>query len=119
LGTARLRRALVVEDEAVVAMLIEDLLTDLGYEVVASAATAEQALALAAEADFDFALLDVNLGPGKNSYAAAKALEARGAPYAWLTGYGVQGVPPELAAAPVLRKPIDLKEFEAVVRGLC
>ena len=58
--SAQLRRALVVEDEIMVAMYVEDLLTDLGYEVAGMATALDEALGLAREGEFDFAVLDIN-----------------------------------------------------------
>ena len=113
----RTKRALVIEDEAIVAMLIEDLLEYIGCEVAASAATAREALELARICDVDFALLDVNLGEGQTSVEAANVLRDRQVPYIWLTGYGLQGVPPDHADAPLLHKPIHPGLFAAVVRS--
>ncbi|WP_374575895.1 response regulator [Phenylobacterium sp.] len=111
------KRALVIEDEAIVAMLIEDLLQDLGCEIAGSAATACEAVRLARTCEADFALLDVNLGDGQTSAAAADVLRCRRVPYAWLTGYGVQGVPAGHDDVPLLTKPIHLGLLAAVVRG--
>jgi CheY-like chemotaxis protein len=71
-------KVLVVEDEALVSMLVEDMLTDLGCVVVGPAAEIEEALRLAGSADIDAALLDVNLG-GRPIFPVADALKARGA----------------------------------------
>jgi CheY-like chemotaxis protein len=81
------RRVLVVEDEPIVGMLLEDMLLDLGVEVVGPAATLAEALALAEREDLAAALLDVNLG-GERSYPVADALARRGVPFLFLTGYG-------------------------------
>ena len=113
------KRVLVIEDEAMVAMMIEDFLEDLGCRIVASAATADEALALAKTCDIDFALLDVNLGDGKTSVEAANTLRDRAVPYAWLTGYGLPGVPAGHTDAPLLHKPVHPGKLAAVVRGFC
>ena len=115
---APLRRVLIVEDEVVVAMLIEDMLADLGCAVAMVASTARQAVEDARACDVDFALLDINLGEGETSFAAALVLRERRIPYAWLTGYGVRGVPEALQAAPILDKPIDPDLFGDVVNLL-
>jgi CheY-like chemotaxis protein len=81
------RRVLVVEDEPIVGILLEDMLLDLGVEVIGPAASVAEALALVGQAEFDAALLDVNLG-GERSYPVAEALAARGIPFLFLTGYG-------------------------------
>lgn len=108
-------RALLIEDEAMVAMLLEDLLQDLGCEVGATAANAREALVAARTCQVDFALLDVNLGDGQTSLAAANVLRERHVPYAWVTGYGVQGVPLEHADAPLLQKPVSPSLLAQVV----
>ncbi len=97
-------RVLVVEDEGMVAMLIEDMLIHLGHEVVAIASNARQALEAARTASFDFALVDLNLD-GQPSYPIADMLASRGAPFAFATGYGLTGVDRKYADVPRLTKP--------------
>ncbi|HWA62741.1 MAG TPA: response regulator [Caulobacteraceae bacterium] len=106
------KRVLVVEDEAMVAMLIEDLLADLGCEVAALACTATEAVDCARGERYDAALLDVNLGQGETSFAAAEVIIGRGLPFAFLTGYGLLGVRPDLRDRPVLSKPVDPRELK-------
>jgi hypothetical protein len=84
------KRALVVEDEIMVAMYVEDLLTDLGYEVAAIATGFEQALPLARDGSFDFAVLDINLA-GRLSFPIADVLRERGIPFVFASGVWVQG----------------------------
>ena len=79
------RRALVVEDEMLVLMMIEDMLADLGCKSVTSAATVDKALALIDAQAFDFAILDINLN-GRDSHQVAEALSARGVPLVYSTG---------------------------------
>lgn len=108
----------MVEDELFVAMLVEDLLGDLGCQVVGPAASAREAV-LAAEGEvFDFALLDVNLGDGETSFPAADILRERGVPFAFVTGYGDHGVRHDLRDAPVLSKPIDPGQLARLIEGL-
>ena len=99
-------------------MLVEDMLVDLGCTVAAIATTAQQAVEDARTCEVDFALLDINLGEGETSFAAAAVLRERRIPFAWLTGYGVRGVPVEVQAAPVLDKPIDLNLLRELVNLL-
>jgi CheY-like chemotaxis protein len=87
---AEVKRALVVEDEIMVAMYVEDLLTDLGYEVAAIATGFEQALPLARDGSFDFAVLDINLA-GRLSFPIADVLRERGIPFVFASGYGSRG----------------------------
>jgi CheY-like chemotaxis protein len=97
-------RVLVVEDEGPVAMLIEDMLEDLGCAVVGSAANVTEALALVAAGGFDIALLDVNLA-GEKVDPVARALTACGLRFAFVTGYGGRGLPQGCETALVLPKP--------------
>jgi CheY-like chemotaxis protein len=101
-------RVLVVEDEALVAMLLEDMLADHGCEVAATASRIAQALALVADPAlaFDAAILDVNLG-GDPIFPVAEALAARGAPFVFATGYGAGGLPESWRSRPTLQKPFS------------
>lgn len=99
-------RILVVEDEALVAMLVEDALLDAGCEVIGPAADVEAALRLLGEAVPDAAVLDMNLG-GDSSAPIADALAGKGVPFVVATGYGASGLPPQHRGVPVLAKPYD------------
>ena len=108
-------RILVVEDEGLVAMLIEDMLEDLGCEVAGSLSSVGQTLKwLADGGSADAALLDVNLG-GEPVWPVAEALLARGTPFAFTTGYGQLNTP-RFEHAPLLGKPIKLQRLEEVLR---
>jgi CheY-like chemotaxis protein len=99
------RRVLVVEDEMMIAMLVEDMLTDLGCAVVGPAHALDTALDLArTEIGLDVALLDVNLG-GQAVFPVADALRAKGVPAIFSTGYGDAGLRDIDRGAPVLQKP--------------
>jgi CheY-like chemotaxis protein len=80
------RRILLVEDEVIVAMMIEDMLVQLGCDVVGPAARLDEALALAKSSRIDAAVLDVNLA-GEMSYPVANELLRRGVPFVFSTGY--------------------------------
>jgi CheY-like chemotaxis protein len=108
---AALRRILIVEDEALVSILIEDALADLGLEVAGVAGTLEEALAHAEEGNFDCAILDVHI-QGKEVFPVAEALEARGVPFVFATGYGLGGVPEKYRERPVLQKPFMAPELK-------
>ena len=95
---------LIVEDESILAMLLEDFLDDLGYAPPAVASNVAQALRIIDAGDFDFAILDINLG-GEQSFPIADALDARGVPYIFMTGYGAAGVPERLRDHYILQKP--------------
>src|SRR5580704_2712481 len=99
------RRILVVEDEMMIAMLVEDMLAELGCSVVGPAHALDVALNLArTESGLDAALLDVNLG-GQPVFAVADALRAKGVPAIFSTGYGDAGLRDVDRGSPVLQKP--------------
>jgi len=101
------KRILVVEDELMIRMLLEDMLGELGYTVAAEAARIDEALQAAKNADFDIAILDVNLN-GEPISPVADALVARGMPFVFATGYGEQGLPETYRGRPTLKKPFQL-----------
>lgn len=99
------RRVLVVEDETMIALLVEDMLDELGCRVVGPAHALDVALALArSELDLDAALLDVNLA-GQPVFPVADALREKGVPAIFSTGYGEASLRPSDRGAPVLQKP--------------
>lgn len=104
-------RILVVEDESMIAMMIEDIVNDLGHEVGAVVSRLQDALATARSGQFDLAIIDVNLD-GQPSYPIADILAERGVPFIFATGYGAKGLDPKYANAPVLTKPFLTAEFE-------
>ncbi len=114
---ARLR-LLVLEDEALVSMLIEDQVIELGFSVVGPAATVKQALALCATEPIDGALLDVNLGGGQRSDPVADYLETRNVPFLFVTGYGHAGLDPRFADRVVLQKPFALPDLRRSLEAL-
>jgi CheY-like chemotaxis protein len=116
-AATRKRRVLVVEDEGVVGMLLEDMLTDLGYEVAAMAARLADGLRRAQTEAVDCAILDVNLD-GRSSFPIAEALMKRGIPFLFVTGYGEKGLDREFAGHPVLAKPFLQAELEAALSKL-
>ena len=101
---------LVVEDEAIIAMMLEDYLAELGYEVIAVASRLEEALEKARSVAADVAVLDVNLA-GKVSYPVAEVLRARTIPFIFATGYGTAGLPDRLNGAFVLGKPFMIGQL--------
>ena len=76
------------------------------------------AIAIVCARPVDVALLDVNLGGGRNSYPVADALASRGVPFAFVTGYGSGGVLARYQDRPVLSKPVDQRHLEATLRKL-
>ena len=109
-------RVLVVEDEALVALLLEDMLADLGCLVIGPAMSVDVALALLDTEPFDVALIDVSLGGHELSLPVADALALKGIPFAFATGHG-SGVlvGTRHAGAPLLLKPFSFAELAALV----
>ncbi len=110
------KRVFLVEDETLVAMLVEDMLADEGCVVAATATRIGEALKLAGDTalEIDFAILDVNLA-GEPIFPVAEALAARGVPFAFATGYGAGGLPDEWKNRPTLQKPFTSSEILAVL----
>lgn len=106
-------RLLVVEDETIIAMLVEDMLTDLGCVVVGVAGTVADGLAVVSSGRvaLDGAVLDVNIG-GEKVFPVADALAARGVPFVFATGYGTSGVLDQYANTRVIAKPFQSHTLE-------
>ncbi len=105
------KSVLLVEDEPLVAMLVEDMLAGLGAHVVGPAATFTEAVEIAQNARFDIAVLDVKLGQD-NSSKVAEILQQRRIPYVLATGFDTPAQASGKHAAPFLQKPYlqdDLK----------
>ncbi|MGJ3264933.1 MAG: response regulator [Salinarimonas sp.] len=112
-------RVLVVEDEVLVAMMLEDTLVELGYAVVGLAHRLQDGLCAAERDDIDVALLDINLD-GQRSLPIADRLAARGIPFAFSTGYGSVALGGAHPKVPILRKPFsgdDLRRTLAQLRA--
>ncbi len=101
------RRVLLVEDELVIAMLIETALQQAGWTVLGPAVRLAPALKAARSDAIDVAILDLDLA-GENTRPVADALEARGIPFLFLTGYGVDGLPADKPHWRALGKPFRL-----------
>jgi len=114
--TAR-RRILVVEDEFLIRMLLEDMLTDLGYELVGVAGRVDEAAEMAQTKEFDLAILDVNLD-GHDVYPVADLISKRGLPFMFVTGYGGRGLPDNYRGRPTLQKPFQMDELQRMLAQL-
>ena len=108
-------RILVAEDEALILMEIEDMLHDIGCEIVGPVATLDAALAAIRRDDLDGALLDINLH-GERITPAAEELVARGVRFVLCTGYGREaGDEAVIRDAPRLTKPFDARSLRAAL----
>ena len=107
-------RILVVEDEFLVALDLERIVEEAGGEVVGPVSGLDEALVKARAEALNGAILDVNIA-GRKITPVAAVLRERGVPYILSTGYGPQGLEPDLAAAPSLRKPFDDSQVTALM----
>ena len=110
-------RVLVVEDETLIALLIEDMLAAMDCEVVGPIGKLETAIQIAQEVKFDIAILDVTIRGGK-VYPVAEHLLAHGVPFVLASGYGDWALPPSLRDQRRLTKPFTAAELEEQVRLL-
>ena len=104
---------LLVEDEALVAMMIQETLIEFGFQVLGPVSTASEALAAARERHIDAAVLDINLGDGL-VYTVAEILAKRGVPFVFVTGYDADSVDSRFNGIPVLQKPIERESLQKI-----
>lgn len=115
--SATAKRILVVEDEALIALDTEDMLTNAGYQVVGPAARVSDALGLMTE-PIDAALLDINVG-GALIWPVADALADRGVPFIFVTGFSNGLDVPERHRGVVrLDKPLQAQKVLAALKTL-
>jgi DNA-binding response OmpR family regulator len=105
---------LVVEDELNIAMMLEETLREAGCVVVGPAGRLDQALRLVQTERFDFAMLDVNLR-GQFVFPVADIMVSSGIPFVFLTGYGLDTLPPRFAGSPILCKPFRLMALLQII----
>lgn len=98
------RSILVVEDEPLIAMMLEDFLETLGHRVHASCDSVAEAVGEVEKGGFDLAILDVNLN-GENAWPVARKLREKMIPFVIATGGHVEPPPPEFANVPLIEKP--------------
>ena len=113
-GTGEGRRVLVVEDEPMIRLLLDDMLSDLGYTMAAEAGRIDEALAVAKQGEFDIAILDVNLN-GQPITPVVEVLVDRGVPFVFVSGYARRGLPEAHSNTPLLQKPF---QAEGLARAL-
>jgi PAS domain S-box-containing protein len=106
-------RVLLVEDEALVAMMIQESLTEFGFHVIGPVCTVSEAEAVARDELPDAAVLDINLGDGM-IYSVAEILSVRGVPFVFVTGYDAESVDSRFSEIPILQKPIDREILQRI-----
>jgi two-component sensor histidine kinase/CheY-like chemotaxis protein len=106
-------RVLLVEDEALVAMMIQETLIEFGFDVLGPVGTASEALAAARERCIDAAVLDINLGDDL-VYTVAEILARRGVPFVFVTGYDADSIDARFSGIPVLQKPIERESLQRI-----
>jgi DNA-binding response OmpR family regulator len=104
----------LVEDEVMIRMMVADMLEELGYRVVAEAGEISEAMKLALTANFDIAILDVNVN-GKVISPVAELIRSRNLPFIFATGYGSSGLPEEYRDRPALQKPFQLETLAKMI----
>jgi PAS domain S-box-containing protein len=115
LPTNVMKRVLIVEDDAMIGMMMREILSEQGLFVVGPCCTVAEAQAAAA-GEFDCAILDLNLG-GDSVYPVAASLLKRAIPFAFVTGYGRESIDARFADVPVLQKPITREGLECYLRA--
>jgi len=106
----RKSRILVVEDQAAISMLVEDLLVDSGYDVVGPASSMEQAMDITRSSAIDGAVLDIQIGDTP-VYPLADLLHSIGVPFIFSTGYQGTTIPERFKGVPVVEKPYGSEAF--------
>lgn len=109
------QRILVVEDEPLIALALESMLSELGFEVAGPAGAISTALEVIGSERIDGAILDVNLGSHRID-TVADVLAARACPFVFMTGYGIPELPARHAGRPVLQKPFRFEELLTALR---
>jgi CheY-like chemotaxis protein len=107
---------LIVEDEPLIAMMLEDFLDSLGHRVVGTAETVDEALSRADQGGFDVAIVDVHLKGGHTVWPVADRLTEKGIPFILATGGHIEPPPERHAAAPVLSKPYTIDAIDPVLK---
>jgi len=110
------RSILIVEDEPLIAMMLEDFLHSLGHEVSGSCDSVSSALEAVEKVAFDLAILDVNL-KGENVWPVATALREKGTPFVLASGGHVDPPPPEFQNAPMIEKPYTIDRVTPIIEA--
>lgn len=109
-----IKRILIVEDEFLIAMHLEDLLTEMGHQIVGPASRISEAMEFARDSEIDFAVLDINIA-GTKSFPVADILRERGIPFVFASGYGSAGLEDGYRHEATLQKPYELHQIRRAV----
>jgi len=110
------RSILIVEDEPLIAMMLEDFLESMGHKVRGTCDTVSQALEETGKGGFDLAILDVNL-KGESVWPVAAALREQGTPFVLASGGHVEPPPPEFKNAPMIEKPFTIDRVTPIIEA--
>ncbi len=113
------RSILIVEDEPLIAMMLEDFLETLGHDVVGTCDSVEEAIEKVDAGGFDLAIIDVQLKDGQRVWPLADRLAKDGTPFIIATGGHVEPPPEAHAAAPILSKPYTIEAIEPALALAC
>jgi CheY-like chemotaxis protein len=106
-------RILLVEDEILVAMMMRDLLSELGFSVIGPFSRLSEAMVVAVHDEVDGGNIDINLG-GEFVYPVADVLVARNIPFVFVTGYGVESIENRFNSVPVIKKPVQRQALQKI-----
>jgi two-component sensor histidine kinase len=107
-------RVLLVEDEALIGMMMADILCDMGFEVLGPVTRVSEAMSAVKQGSFESAVLDVNLR-GELVYPVAEVLQNDGVPFIFITGYNAERIEERFANVPVLQKPLQKAELKTAL----
>ena len=113
------RSILIVEDEPLIAMMLEDFLETLGHDVVGTCESVEEAMDRVMAGGFDVAIIDIQLKDGKQVWPVADRLAREGTPFILATGGHVDPPPEQHAAAPILSKPYTIEAIAPAIERAC
>lgn len=111
-------RILIVEDEPLIAMMLEDFIETLGYAIAGTVDSVDDALAAVGRGEFDAAILDVNLRDNRASWPVADALDQAGKPFLLASGGQIDAPPARHAARPYLGKPYTLDSVKEAIAAV-
>ncbi len=106
-------RVLLVEDEILVAMMMKDILSELGFSIIGPFSRLDEAMIAAVHEDIDAGIIDVNLG-GEFVYPVADVLAARKIPFVFITGYGVESIDNRFGYVPIIKKPVQRQVLQKI-----